>query len=112
MFPHTDRDYATVAADVTLGSLIDDLDLPAPLVGAPSTSIDGQRAFGVSAKMKVSGQTVTATLYARATGTPLPIEEVSTDADGRSTTTFSGWDEPLHVTVPADAVPISSTGLE
>ena len=48
------------------------------------------------------------TLYARATGPPLPVEEDAT-AGGkvRFRVTFSRWNEPLHVAIPASTVPVS-----
>lgn len=113
LIPRTDRDYPTVASDVTLSSIIDDeLNLPAPLSSVPTTTVDGERALGVSARAQVSGHTVTDTVYARATGLPLPIESVASAGNNRTTATFNDWNEPLHVSIPAGAVAIAATGLE
>jgi hypothetical protein len=52
------------------------------------------------------------TLYARASGTPLPVEEDVVKGDYSGSVSFSHWNERLHIATPPDATPISITGLE
>ena len=113
LIPRTDHDFSTVAAGVRLSSTIDQLKLSGPLAKVPDTKINGQRVIGVRGKEpSTPGQTVVATLYARAAGSPLPVKEVVGQGNMRSTVTFSNWNEPIHLPTPTTAVPISTTGLE
>ena len=113
LIPHTDRDYSTVAAGVTLPSAIAELTVSKPLSTVPDTTIHGQRLIGVKGKLPASsGLTVTATLYAQATGKPMPVEETATQANIRLTVTLTNWNETVHVTPPTAAAPIATTGLE
>lgn len=104
--PHGDPDYSVVAEAVTLPSTIEEFRLTRSLSIVPSTTIAGQRVIGV--KGKGPGQSLFTTLYARATGLPLPVE--SKTRYGKAI--FSKWNEPIAVAVPMSAVPISKTGLE
>jgi hypothetical protein len=113
LVPRGDRDYATVALGVRLASTIDELKLPAPISRVPDTTVAGQHVVGVRAKVTPSpGVTATVTLYGRATGSPLPVQEVTTQPGTRFTVTLGKWNEPVRITAPAGAVPISQTGLE
>lgn len=112
LVPHTDRDFAPVAGDVTLPSVIAGLKGPGKPRAAPGTTIDGRRVVGVQWHLRAGGRSVVARLYARATGRPLPIEERATRGGSLVRATFSRWNEPIHVTAPNPAVPISTTGLE
>jgi hypothetical protein len=42
-----------------------------------------------------------ATLYARAVGSTLPVEEVVSQGSTRATVILSKWNEPIHVAAPA-----------
>jgi len=109
--PHSDRDYAAIAAAVTLPSTIDELRLAGPLSFLPQTTLGGQKVIGIRGKT-ISKQPAQAALYARAQGTPLPVGEVEVFRSALSRTRFSGWNELVHVTVPAGAVAMAATGLE
>jgi hypothetical protein len=113
LIPHTDKDYSTVANGVTLSSVIGLIKVSKPLSGVPGTTIDGQRVVGVRGKLPPSsGLSVLATLYAQATGSPLPVRETVSQPNLRLTVTLGNWNEPIHVAIPKAAVPISTTGLE
>lgn len=113
LIPRTDTDYSTVAAGVTLLSTIDQLKLSKPLSSVPDTTINGQRVLGVRGKLPTAtGLNATATLYARATRPPLPVQEVVRQPNAQLTVTLGKWNEPIHVATPKTAVPISTTGLE
>jgi len=108
LIPHTDRVFSPVAADVTFASTIDELSVSGRLSIVRGTKIDGQRVLGVRAtKTSSSGQIRVDTLYARAAGAPLPVREVASQGTMQATATFSGWNERVHVAVPASPVPIS-----
>ena len=109
--PHSDRDYAAVAAAVTLSSTIDELRLIGPLAFLPQGTLGGQKVIGISGKT-ISRQPARAGLYARAQGTPLPVGEVEAFGSALSRTRFTRWNEPVHVPVPARAVAMAATGLE
>jgi hypothetical protein len=113
LIPHTDMDYSTVAAGVTLSSAIAQLKVSKPLSSVPGTTIKGYRVLGVRGKVPfTTGVTATATLYARASGKRLPVKEVVSQPNARLTVTLDRWGETVHVTPPQKAVPISTTGLE
>lgn len=112
LIPRTDSDYSTVASAVTLFSTIDQLKLSKPLSSAPDTTINGQRVLGVRGKLPTAAINAIATVYARATGPPLPVQQVVRQPNARLTVTLDRWNEPIHVATPGTAVPISVTGLE
>ena len=107
LVPHSDSAYSTIAAGVTFTSAIGELKLSPPLTSAPDTTIDGRRVIGVRGKSSTAPGSVAATLYARASGPPLPVREVATAGKTRAVVTFSRWNEPVSLAVPASAVPIS-----
>ena len=110
--PHTDRDYSTVSAGMRLSSVIDELTL-VPLSTAPDAAISGERVVVLKgARKSAVAKDATVTLYARAAGSPVPVQEVTTQGNARATVTFGKWNETVNVTAPANAVPISKTGLE
>jgi len=110
--PRTDRAFAAVAADVTLPSAMDSLKGPGRPTAAPSTTIGGRRVVAVQWRAKVGAKLVIVRLYARASGRPLPVEQRATTGGSVISVMFGGWNEPLHVTAPTQAVPIATTGLE
>jgi hypothetical protein len=109
--PAGDRIYGAVAADVTLASALGDLKLSPPLAHLPSTTRNGVRVITVAGKLPTS-RTAAVTLYARASGAPLPVAEVFKEGTSQGEVTFSRWNVPVTVRAPAHAVPIAATGLE
>ena len=111
LIPRSDRHYSAVAEAVTFRSAIAELTLLGPLTSVPDTEIAGHRVVGVRGKQRSSyGEISVATLYTRASGSPLPVEEVSTFGKARLTVTLSKWNQPVHVATPANAVPMSTIG--
>jgi hypothetical protein len=110
--PHSDRDYATVAGDVTLPSVMNSLKGPGRPLAAASATVAGRRVVGVQWRTIVGGKPVVATLYAQASGKPLPVQERVTRGSSLASLTFGHWNEALHVGAPKSAIPISTTGLE
>jgi hypothetical protein len=107
LVPHSDGAYSTIAAGLTFSSVIGELKLSAPLTRVPDTTIGGRRVLGVKGRSSTTPGSIAATLYARAAGPPLPVREVATAGKTRAVVTFSRWNEPIQVAVPASAVPIS-----
>ena len=107
LVPRSDGAYSTIAAGVTFSSAIGELELSAPLTRVPDTTIGGRRVIGLRGKSSSTAGSIAATLYARASGSPLPVREVATAGKTRAVVTFSRWSEPVRVAVPASAVPIS-----
>ena len=102
-FPHSDTGYDLVAAGVTMSLTIDELDLSGTLSRVRDTTIDGQRVFGV----RGTTAAVVDTVYARATGSHLPVREVVTKGAASVTWDYSKWNEHVDVTVPKTSTPIS-----
>ena len=117
--PRANRAYATVANGVTLASAYDELSLPSPSLG-PERTVDGRRVRTLSTDTTQNGTVLNATLYAQATGPPLPVLEISTLQQGgahvtgrlQSVATLTDWNAPLHVVAPPNAVPLAKTGLQ
>src|SRR5258707_1014842 len=59
-----------------------------------------------------STHTGKALLYARSTGSQLPVAELSTDHKAHSAVSFGGWNDPIRLSSPPASVPIAKTGLE
>jgi hypothetical protein len=106
--PSTSPAYSAIAADATFASFLSDL-LPAKNLALVRTAIAGRKSVGVRGTARQSGINLVETVYAPARGTSLPFEEKAVPADhsGTSLARMSRWDEPVHVTAPANAVPIS-----
>jgi hypothetical protein len=110
--PASDPAYPRVAADVTLASAIDTLKGPGRPLAAPRKTIGGQRMAGVEWRTRVGGKIVVITLYARASGKPLPVQERATRGNGVFSVTFNRWNLALNVALPSSAVAIGTTDLE
>lgn len=107
--PSTSPAYSGVAADATFASFLADL-LPRKNLKVVRATIAGRRSVGVRGPSQEGVLALVETVYAPARGTPLPFEEkvVAQGHHGTSLTRMSRWNEPVHVTAPADAVPITT----
>ncbi len=106
--PPSSGAYSGVAADATLASFLSDL-LPTRHLALVQATIAGQKAVGVKGNMRQGNVTLVETVYAPAGGTPLPFEEkvAPVGHPGTSLARMSKWNEPVHLAVPAHAVPIT-----
>jgi hypothetical protein len=70
----------------------------------------GVSVYGVSGGAPSSGGPPGATksVYIAAAGAPLPASVTEHSNTGTATCEFSGWNEPLHLTAPANVIPITS----
>jgi hypothetical protein len=101
--------YATVAAGVDLRSTMTEIKPVGPFTTVPETTSEGQRVIGVRGQVNPSSGVVAIdTVFARATGLPLPVSQVATiDGKVRYRATFSKWNEPLQVAIPSTSVPVA-----
>jgi hypothetical protein len=107
-FPSTGKDYKRISETLTLGSLLQQV-MPTRVASTSGTSIkNGQTVVGLRGKLPGG---VSGTLYVSATGSALPVEEVSSGHDGVTTAVFSHWGEPVQVVAPSGAIPGAGAGL-
>jgi hypothetical protein len=110
-----DTGYQQVTSGVTLAGLVSELELTGPLtIKAPGT-VAGQSVVGVHGTVPASVGAPAgskATLYVAASGRTLPVSYQIDRADSlRLTVTFSRWGEPVHITAPPRAIPVTSISL-
>jgi len=103
------RAFSAVAADATFASFLSDL-LPNQHLALVRTTISGRNSVGLRGTVLQGGVKVVETVYAPASGTPLPFEEKIAPAGkpGTGRVRMSRWNEAVHLTAPAHAVPIST----
>jgi hypothetical protein len=104
----TSRAYHSLAAAVTLGSLLTEIYPQADLTLA-RTKLHGRRLIGVRGAARHDGVPFVEIVFARAHGSRLPVEELETalQTSFRSRTVFGPWNGKVPVHVPAHAVPFS-----
>ena len=107
--PSTSGAYAAVSADTTFASFLADL-LPGTHLSLVRAKVSGKAAVGVRGVVRQAGIQLVETVYAPAKGTPLPFEAKTAVTGGRGAgvTRMSRWNEAVHVTAPANAVPITT----
>ena len=104
---HTSPAYASVAAAVTLPSFLGEI-YPQANLTRVSGSVGGRRVVGVRGAARHEGERLVETVYARAQGTPLPVEEDETASGGfRGRTNIGPWNRPVRVRPPGHAVTVS-----
>jgi hypothetical protein len=103
-FHHGSTSYALLGTDLTVGSILMD-DVARTHLSLVSGTVGGKAMRGLRG---TSDQGGTITTYIRKSGPPLPVEviEVEHHAHARSGhSTFSRWNEPVHVSAPAHSTP-------
>ena len=102
--------YHTVAAAVTLPSFVHELHFPSSSLTRVSGTFAGRKVVGVRRVGTLEGLKAVQTLYARANGTPLPVElvQVARAKGYRDSVVMSHWNERVLVTAPAHSVPITT----
>jgi hypothetical protein len=107
----SDRDYAAVSGGLTLSSALGQLlDWPNQLAMGRPTTVDGQQVVPITGEVRLSGggPTVRATLDVTRTARPLPLEMNATSAATSETVIFSHWGDPVTITAPSGAQPVTS----
>jgi hypothetical protein len=107
--PATSSVYSPIAADATFASFLADL-FPTEHLALVWATIGGKRSVGVRGTARQGGVKLVETVYAPATGAPLPFEVKAVPAAKRGTalTRMSRWNELVRVTAPGNAVPIAT----
>jgi hypothetical protein len=103
--PHSAGSYATIAAGVRLSSTIDEIRVPGRLHAVRTRTVAGTRVVGVASVTRAVSGTTTETLYVRAGGAPLPVQETARQGSNTFTVTFGSWDEPVRVSAPGRVAP-------
>ncbi|MHB8241747.1 MAG: hypothetical protein ACYDHN_07120 [Solirubrobacteraceae bacterium] len=99
--PSTDANFASLASLTDLGKLISStLAAHGALSSAGTTTVDGQKAVGVSDKAKGG------TLYVATTGAAYPLEILKTGGGGGKIV-FDRWNKSVTLTAPTDAININ-----
>lgn len=111
-YGHMDLNYARAVAGMTLASQADGLQMTGSLTSTAATLPQGVSVYGVTgsatSSYKVTAHT-TETVYIAASGAPLPVNVTTHEGDSTvETCNFSQWGEPLNITAPANAVPLTS----
>lgn len=107
--PHSASSYPTVSAGVTLPSLLRVLYPKGEAVRVVG-KVGGRQVVGLRKHARHAGVGYTETLWAKARGRPLPVEDYSVAPSKGywQRVTLSRWNEPVQVSAPAHAVPIST----
>jgi hypothetical protein len=104
---HTAPGFATVAAAVRLASAVDQVKLPAPIHAGAAKKVDGLATNALVSTQTKNNVKLVQTLYVRAAGAPLPVEEsVVRNGTLVSRVVFTRWNEHVTAAVPAGAVPL------
>jgi hypothetical protein len=99
--PSTSGEFSSFSQLTDLGTLLDSaLSSHGNLSKAPSTTIGGQKAVGVTDATKGG------TLYVAATGTAYPLQ-ISKNGGSGGKITFDRWNQPVTLTPPAKAININ-----
>jgi hypothetical protein len=109
--PRSSPDYAPIAAGQTLSSAVTETAMAGALRLLAKTTKDGVSVVPIAGTFTSGAVSGTETLFVRATGAPLPVEEDFTVNGMTSTAKYRDWNEAVVITAPRGAVPIGSTGL-
>jgi hypothetical protein len=120
-FPTSNQSLGELVGGLLSSQVEKELEIGGPYTYGKSTTVNGVKATAIKGSVATeSGSKVAVVLYIPASGTPLPIKEV-TNAGGNSSTgivgtvTFSNWGEnksqtkPAHTTSLLSLVPASSS---
>ena len=104
--------YPSVTSDLTLEGLAEQILPTGTLKAGVPHKLDGQLIVGISGDMSAfygaAARGSLQTLYVRSTGDPLPVTITQHISGVVQTCDFSRWGEPLRLTAPPHAVPVTS----
>lgn len=107
--------YQELTSGVTLAGLAGQLELTGPLTIKAPGMVAGRPAVGVHGTVAASLGAPAgsrATLYVAASGRALPVSyRLDRTGSLQFAVTFSRWGEPLHLTAPPQAIPVTSISL-
>lgn len=105
--------YASLVAGITLSSVASEIKLSGPDTVTGPQTVNGQSVLAISSPVPTSQQLPSSArmiLYVSAGGSRPVTEKLSGVAGAENQYSFSHWGESLHLTVPSDALPVSSLG--
>ena len=107
-FPSSSQAYKAIVQTLTIGSLLKQVTPTGQTTKLGPSVVRGHSVIGLRGHLPGG---LFGTLYIADTGSPLPVEEVSTTNGDVTTSTFSAWGEPVKAVPPTGAIPGSETGL-
>jgi len=108
-YGHVYLDYANAIEGMTVADQTEFLRLTGPLKRTAATWAQGVSVYGVTGDAPSSfGKGATESVYIAATDAPLPVSVTRHSSNGTRTCDYSGWDESLNLTAPANVVPITA----
>ena len=109
-FPTSNTDLAELVGGLLSSQVSKELQIGGPFTAGKSATVAGQKAKAIVGSVATeSGSKVPVVLYVPASGTPLPIQEVTNSGSGGGSSaihgvvTFSDWGENKSQSAPADA---------
>lgn len=105
--PPGNAKYKDLAASVTLPSFLHDIYPTAPL-GLVKATIGGRKVTGVRGINREPGVKFVEALFPDSRHLPLAVSDIDVSKGFVDAIKISRWNERVHVTAPANAVPISS----
>jgi hypothetical protein len=108
--PSSNQLFGQIAQTITLSGLIREISPAKSISELPTTSLAGRAVIDIQGELPGG---VLGSLYVPTTGNPLPVQELSRNKGGTTSTTFTDWGERFTVSPPLGAVPADSIpGLE
>jgi hypothetical protein len=105
--------YASLVAGITLSSVASEIKLSGPDTVTGPETVNGQSVLAISSPIPASQKLPSSArmiLYVTASGSRPVKEKLSGVSGTENQYSFSDWGESLHLTAPADALPVSSLG--
>lgn len=99
--------YKALTQTLVLSSLLQQVTPTGAVSKLSHTTVNGRSVLGLHGALPGG---LTGTLYVSTSGSPLPVEVVTTGG-GSSTAVFGDWGESVNVTPPTGAIPGSEAGL-
>jgi hypothetical protein len=110
-FATDNKVFAQVVVGVRSHDVVQELALQGPYALGATRKLDGYQVDAIHGTLRLPGQKPThAVLYVRATGTHVPVEEDTVNAQGKANgvehTTYSKWGETVRPVAPTASVTI------
>jgi hypothetical protein len=105
--------YASLVTGITLSSVASEIKLSGPDTVTGPETVNGQSVLAISSPIPASQKLPSSArmiLYVTAGGSRPVTEKLSGVTGTENQYSFSHWGKSLHLTAPADALPVSSLG--
>lgn len=107
-FPTSTSGLNSLVSGLLNSQVASEIQMGAPFTYGPTKTLDGVSALAIKGVVKSGSSTVPVVLYVPATGTPLPIQEVTNPAGStkvvHGTVAFSNWGETTNPQKPTHTV--------